>query len=202
MTPIIVDKEKKKTEILKAAFSIFASKGYYKAKMSDIAEEAKIGRGTIYEYFKTKEDLFVNLFLNMMEEVDINHTSEISTDADPARKLELLFERSTDSYKSSETIHLILMEFLSEVRRGKMEEKYNLKFKEMYSRYREKVGAIIKEGIKTGLFKKADPEACAAIIIAVIEGLMFQWMSDPASFDYSKIREAFTTTLIDGLKSK
>ena len=68
MSPRIVDKEQKKRKIIAAALKVFASKGYKATRTSDIAEAAGIGKGTIYEYFRSKEELieaiFESLFLD------------------------------------------------------------------------------------------------------------------------------------------
>ncbi|RMF59539.1 MAG: TetR/AcrR family transcriptional regulator, partial [Calditrichaeota bacterium] len=49
MSPKVVDKTAKRQEILDAALRVFARKGFKNTKMIDIAEEARIGKGTIYE---------------------------------------------------------------------------------------------------------------------------------------------------------
>ncbi len=68
MTPPPIDKDEKKIKILKAAMDVFAEKGFHTARMADVAEIAEIGKGTIYEYFRSKEDLFMELFTFVMKE--------------------------------------------------------------------------------------------------------------------------------------
>ena len=58
MAPKIVDKEAKKTQIIIAATQVFSKLGVAKTKMIDIAQAAGIGKGTIYEYFRSKEEIF------------------------------------------------------------------------------------------------------------------------------------------------
>lgn len=57
MSPKIINKEEKKRVILLAAMTVLSQKGYHATKMADIATAAGIGKGTIYEYFRTKEEL-------------------------------------------------------------------------------------------------------------------------------------------------
>lgn len=52
----------KREQILEAAIKVFACKGFYNAKVEEIAVEAKVGKGTVYEYFKSKQDLFQEMF--------------------------------------------------------------------------------------------------------------------------------------------
>ncbi len=56
--------EARKAHILQCAKKLFAEHGYYKTQISDIIREAKIARGTVYQYFENKDDLFVTLLEN------------------------------------------------------------------------------------------------------------------------------------------
>src|SRR5688572_30846446 len=60
----------KRERILEAAVRIFAEKGFYNAKVSQIAEEAGVADGTIYLYFKSKDDLLISLFEDRMEKIN------------------------------------------------------------------------------------------------------------------------------------
>ena len=60
--PKIVDREEKRDSLVKAAASVFASQGFSRARIADIAEAADVGKGTIYEYFDSKEELFLAVF--------------------------------------------------------------------------------------------------------------------------------------------
>src|SRR5215467_10954443 len=59
----------KRERILTSAMRVFASKGFYGAKVSDIAEDAGVADGTIYLYFRSKDDLLISLFEAQMERV-------------------------------------------------------------------------------------------------------------------------------------
>ncbi len=72
--------EERKEQILECTKKLFATKGYYQTQISDIIAEAKIARGTVYQYFANKEDIFVTLlegFLTKWEESISIHHSEI-----------------------------------------------------------------------------------------------------------------------------
>ena len=58
----IVNKKEKREKILEAAISVFAKKGTAKTKTADIAEAAQIGKGTIYEYFQSKDEIIMAAF--------------------------------------------------------------------------------------------------------------------------------------------
>lgn len=60
--------EERKTRILNCAKKLFSKNGYYNTQISDIINDAKIARGTVYQYFKNKEDIFVTLLENYYKE--------------------------------------------------------------------------------------------------------------------------------------
>jgi len=79
----------KSRKIIAAATKIFAKKGFYKAKISEIAQEAGIADGTIYIYFKHKDDILIALFEEKMKEVLDNMKKQISLESDPFAKIEM-----------------------------------------------------------------------------------------------------------------
>jgi len=60
--------ELRKREILECAKRLFSKKGYYKTHIEDVLREAEIGKGTFYQYFKNKEDLFISLLVKFLDE--------------------------------------------------------------------------------------------------------------------------------------
>src|SRR5689334_16125522 len=77
----------KRPRILEAAIRVFADKGFYNAKVSEIAREAGVADGTIYLYFKSKDDLLISLFEDRMEEVNETVRAALASAADPVEKL-------------------------------------------------------------------------------------------------------------------
>ncbi len=76
--------ELRRQHILDCAKQVFAEKGYYEAYVEDVIKVAHIGKGTIYEYFRNKEDLFLSLLIRSLEEwkrtVSISHQDIKSLD--------------------------------------------------------------------------------------------------------------------------
>ncbi|MEO0374847.1 MAG: TetR/AcrR family transcriptional regulator [Cyanobacteria bacterium P01_A01_bin.17] len=82
--PKIVDKVAKRREILGAAIAVFAQKGYHAAKMADIATRAGMGKGTLYEYFPTKESLPTEIFNLFFAGLDAQLAALKQSDLPPA----------------------------------------------------------------------------------------------------------------------
>src|SRR5262245_48815507 len=77
----------KRERILESALRVFASKGFFGAKVSDVAEEAGIADGTIYLYFKSKDDLLISLFEAEMQKVIAQLDTAMRGATDAADKL-------------------------------------------------------------------------------------------------------------------
>src|SRR5512147_2903584 len=80
------DKGDKRERILSSALKVFAQKGFFGAKVSDIADAAGVADGTIYLYFKSKDDLLISLFEEQMERVNVELTRAMDgADAAPEK---------------------------------------------------------------------------------------------------------------------
>src|SRR3990167_2210529 len=88
-SPAMRDPDKPQ-QIIDAAVRVFARKGYYNARVSDVAKEAGIAAGTIYLYFKTKDDILVTLFREKMAQFVATLRRSIADEPDAVAKLRRL----------------------------------------------------------------------------------------------------------------
>src|SRR6476659_5823595 len=77
----------KRERILDAAVRVFAQEGFYNAKVSQIAHAAGVADGTIYLYFKSKDDLLISLFEDRMERVNANLREALETESTAVARL-------------------------------------------------------------------------------------------------------------------
>jgi AcrR family transcriptional regulator len=89
--PAIVDRVAKRAEIVRHAADVFARHGYHATKMQDIATKADIGKGTIYEYFQTKEELFLAIYDSWMTEYEQTIRNRIAAAQDPMSMVDPAF---------------------------------------------------------------------------------------------------------------
>ena len=91
--PKIIDKEEKKSEIFDAAMRAFAKKGAAGTKIQDIAEEAGVGKGTIYLYFKNKEEIFQSILHQKVSSGGDLAQKALEEPGEPEEKLKALFSK-------------------------------------------------------------------------------------------------------------
>ncbi|MDO9209347.1 MAG: TetR/AcrR family transcriptional regulator [Deltaproteobacteria bacterium] len=79
--------ENKHQKILKAAIKVFAEKGFYNSRVAEIAKEADVADGTIYLYFKNKDDILISLFEEEFGQIVENTRKELEKEKDPLQKI-------------------------------------------------------------------------------------------------------------------
>jgi AcrR family transcriptional regulator len=179
MSPKFVNKELKIREIARAAIALFSKKGFAATSVEEIAEAAGIGKGTIYEYFKTKEGVFVAAIEEWIGEAETQILEILHGIDDPVERLQAFVNRNMDlfdSYGSKETdsgrlyIEILQQTFMD----GGAFYKHHHLLKSLGDRIRSIVVDIILDGVSKGVFSPRiarDSEKIAINLIAFLEGL-------------------------------
>lgn len=199
--PKIIDKEEKKSEILKAAMKVFAQKGVADTKMTDISEAAGIGKGTIYEYFKNKSDIFAAAFAQYMDVLETNIAKKIYKITDPVEKLKTLFHAFGEVfYGDSADFIEMMLDFWAEAVRQKDETGMQLvNLEKLYEDFRKMIGAVLEEGIRLGQFKPMNTHIIASLMIGMTDGVLLQWIMNRNIFDIHEAIDCFLNELLTGI---
>lgn len=200
MPPQLINKDEKKIKILKAALDVFSEKGFRTARMADVAEVADMGKGTIYEYFRSKQDLFMELFTFVMKSPIDYQFNKIDPLPNPAEKLGALIRSSLMAYQQMEKFYYVLIGFRAEHKESHTPTFYQSQFARLYKEFRKEVGSIIQEGIRDASFKKVNTHQFASAMIAVMEGLMSQWVFDRKAIPLRTMSVLITDVFVSYLK--
>jgi len=202
MAPKIVDKEAKKIEILHAAIRVFSEKGAAKTKMIDIAIAAKIGKGTIYEYFRSKEEVFAGTFTLFYQGMESMLLECVHSTDDPEEQLCNLVNVSlVEMLEHGGEFINIMMDFWAESVRTKNEEiRSIINLKKIYDEFRALVVGILDAGIAKGVFRPIDSHVMASFFIGALDGLMLQEIMDPGIIDMKKAAGTICDCFINGIK--
>ncbi len=140
-------KNDKHQRIIDAATRIFARKGFFPAKVSDIAREAGIADGTIYLYFENKDDILISLFEDQMKVVLENMIEKLSGETDPINKLHQFALTHLSLIEENKDVAEIIQVELRQSSRFMKEYK-----NEQFSQYLDLIADIIREGQRKGVF--------------------------------------------------
>jgi TetR/AcrR family fatty acid metabolism transcriptional regulator len=151
--------EDKKERIIEAALKVFAEKGFYNSKISEIAKEAEVADGTIYLYFKSKYDLLISLFEYEGDLIISNMRKAMEKEKDPLEKIRTFainhLNMITQNRNLSTVIQVELRQsskFMKEYVKKKFVEYLNLISDAIHEGQKK---GIIREEIHSGISKRA-----------------------------------------------
>lgn len=195
--PKVVDYEARRKEILENAKKVFAEKGYEKTKLADISKKCGVGRTTLYQYFRNKEEIFyytaVEAFEQIKTKVEIIVENEDLTFIEKLKKL--IFELTTECEHNF--IFVLLVEVWVILKRENNEkmEKINQYNNELI----DIINKLISDGVKAKELKTVDSQSMADLLFSFIQTSLIQ----PSSYNNKCAEDRMNSVnlLIDGLKA-
>lgn len=189
----------KKLQIINAALDVFARQGLEKGKIADIAEQAGIGKGTIYEYFRSKDEIF-RAIENMFIEGSLDKIRELSeSDKSPTKKIEELCNFSLDMHKEMGDSILIISELWAQHARNQFHSHDNALFEDMYRDYYDIVAGVLREGVDKNEFRKMSIKGATTILLAMIDGIIWQSLIIKDDREFSLRKKEAIKAYINGI---
>jgi len=188
--------EEKYRMILNAAKQVFAMEGFYNSKVSEIAREAHVADGTIYLYFKNKDDILISLFEEELTRIIKTVKSELESITDPREKLIKFCDN-----------HLAILEAdkaLAEV--IQVELRQSNKFMREYKNrhflsYLNIIADIVAQGQQQGIFRnELKPDLCARVIFLSLDELStYLITSKRKRFDVHEVAVMVGRSFLEGM---
>ena len=184
--------------IIGAATKIFARKGFYPAKISEIAREANVADGTIYIYFESKDDILISLFEEQISGVIENMVAEILELDDPAKKLERFALTHLQLVEQDRDIAEIIQVELRQSTKFMKEYK-----NEKFIQYLDLIGDIIEEGQEKGLFRKdVIPGVAKRAFFGALDEMSRFWvLSSRKRYDIETAAKQIIEYFLKGIKA-
>lgn len=188
----------KREAILRAAIKVFAGKGYFNSKVADIAKEAGIADGTVYLYFKSKDEILHSIFDRAMEEFIRLGKQEIAEIEDPQEKLRRVAQLHLERLGADRDMAIVFQ----------VELRGSTKFMEEFSAagfavYLEIISEIFKEGQKKGVFRKGlKPIVCAKILYGALDEMVTNWILSKKSYPLAPMADVVLEIFFGGVLQK
>lgn len=179
----------KRAAILRAAAKVFARNGYFNSKVADIAREAGVADGTVYLYFKNKDDVLISLVSQKMDEFIARGRAQMETLNDPRDKLRALARLHLGGLGRDRDLAIV---FQVELRQSTkfMEEFSATKMTEYFSLMRQ----TIEEGQRRGIFRKnLNPKVVSKILYGALDEMATNWILSSKRYNL----ESFADTVMD-----
>ena len=190
----------KRKQILYAALDVFAKQGLDKGKIADIAKQAGIGKGTVYEYFKSKDEIFKAIELMFIGESMEQIKQLAESDDTPTEKIEALCRYSLDMHTQMGDSIFIISELWAQHVRNQLHGHDTTLFESMYVDFYKIISKILQDGVDKNEFRDMSIKGATTILLAMIDGIIWQSFifKDAEEFNHRK-REAIKA-YINGIR--
>jgi TetR/AcrR family fatty acid metabolism transcriptional regulator len=181
-------------QIIDAAVIAIAENGYHQAQVSKIAKQAGVADGTIYLYFKNKEDILISLFEEKMGNFIENLSELIAGNETAAEKLLMVIDAHFSMLSNDH--HLAIVTQL-ELRQSNKE--LRLKINDILKGYLHVIDKILLEGIESGEFSpNLDVRIARQMIFGTIDETVTTWVMNEEKYDLSALSQPVQRLLING----
>ena len=189
--------EETRAKIMEAAIKLFSKRGYNKASVDEICEEAGISKGAFYHHFKSKQALFLALLDGWLQFVD--NAIETTKDKTVPETFMQMTEAFPFIFETADENLPMFLEFWLQASRDKKIWEAGIA---PYRRYHKYFTSLIKKGVDEGSFVEVDPELASRMIVSTAMGLLLQSLLDPKGADWEKVARESTNMLVSSLLIK
>ena len=185
----------KPQQIIEAAVRVVARKGYYNSRVSDIAREAGIAAGTIYLYFKTKDDILVTLFRDTMADFVDTLLKAIADEPDAASKVRRLvslhFRMLEENPDLAEVVQVELRQGQKFFRGASGQE---------IAAYFALIGSVLEQGVAEGRFRSGLPVKVATkMLFGAMDQMATSWVLGKRGYQLVDTADAVAEIFLQGV---
>ncbi len=187
----------KRESILRAATRVFARNGYFNSKVADIARAAGVADGTVYLYFKSKEEILHSIFDQNMAEALAADRKLIDKLRDPREKLRRIAALHLERLGADRDLAVVFQ----------VELRGSTKFMEEFSAagFAEYLGllrAIFEEGQRSGVFRKElNAKVAAKIFFGALDEMATNWIISKRSYKLEPMADVVMDVFLNGVSA-
>ncbi|MFZ1700040.1 MAG: TetR/AcrR family transcriptional regulator [Pyrinomonadaceae bacterium] len=185
----------KREAILRAGIKVFARNGYFSSKVSDIARDAGIADGTVYLYFKSKDEILHSIFDRAMAEFIDEGRRELAEIASPAGRLKRVAELHLERLGADRDLAIV---FQVELRGS---TKHMQEFSAAgFGEYLDIIRKTIEDGQSSGDFRRdIQPVVAAKILYGSLDEMVTNWVLSKKSYPLAPMAGEVLKIFIDGI---
>ena len=187
----------KREAILRAGVRVFAAKGFFNSKVADIAREAGIADGTVYLYFKSKDEILHSIFDRAMTDFIEEGRRELEPIEDPVEKLKTIARLHLERLSADRDLAVVFQ----------VELRGSTKFMREFSAagfhdYLEVIRSTIEAGQKEGLFRSdISPVVCAKILYGALDEMVTNWILSKKSYRLEPMADEVLKIFLKGVSA-
>ena len=189
------DRADKRDLILRAAIDTFAARGFFNAQVADVARAAGVAAGTVYLYFRGKDDLLITIFERTMKEAIAEGRESVRGTAEPVDRLRTIARLHLDRMGRDRSLAVVFQ----------VELRQSTKFMERFSatHLREYLGIIrdvIADGQKQGDFRRdINPTLAAKLFFGALDEMATNWILSRRKYALISEADGIVDLMVGGL---
>lgn len=192
--PAVADKRE---AILRAATGVFARNGYFNSKVADIASAAGVADGTVYLYFKSKEEILHSIFDRTVDEAVTEAREELKEIKDPREKLRRIARRHLERLEADRDLAIVFQ----------VELRGSTKFMEEFSAagfaaYLGLIRATIEEGQRAGVFRASlNAKVVSKILFGALDEMATNWILSRRRYKLAPLADQVLDIFLNGVSA-
>lgn len=194
---ITENKEKRKNQILDAAFSVFVERGYSETTMDDIVKKSKMSKGAIYHYYSSKKELFLSLIDHWETYSFPDFYTKGKKDKTAESILYEMVDVVIDVFNKKRHVFLAEVEFWALANKDKdVKDKSKILYEKLLFLFE----LIIKKGIREQEFKEVNPKVIAMTILTSLQGINWFCLYEDTSISAKEYLNTSMSMIVKSLK--
>jgi TetR/AcrR family transcriptional regulator, fatty acid metabolism regulator protein len=187
----------KREAILRAAIRVFANNGYFNSKVADIAREAGVADGTVYLYFKSKEEILHSIFDRSVDEAVGAAKKQIESISDPREKLRQIALLHLERLGADRDLAVVFQ----------VELRGSTKFMEEFSaagfaEYLALIRSIFEEGQSAGVFRSdLNAKVVAKILFGALDEMATNWILSKRRYKLAPMADQVLDIFLNGVNA-
>jgi TetR/AcrR family transcriptional regulator len=195
------EKLRHRRQMLAAALELFSEKGYHNVSMHEIAERAEFAIGTLYKFFKNKEDLYKALMMEKAEEHHRVLMGVLSEENDVLTVIENYIAAKARLFADNlATLRL----YFGETRGASFNIKAGLDqdIRRLYDKFILRLASVLETGVRRKVFREMDPYHMAVSLEGLTNAFLFCWLEDPEQHPYGANIPVIRDMFLKGVLAK
>ena len=188
----------KRDAILRAAIDVFAERGYFNAQVADVARAAGVAAGTVYLYFRSKDDLLVSIFERTVNDGLSHGRAAVADISDPAERLRRFAHLHLAMLGRDRNLAIVFQ----------VELRQSVKFMERFSStllrdYLGQIRAAIEDGQKSGLFRRdVKATTVAKMFFGALDEMATNWILSRRRYNLEPDADTVVDIFLDGTRAR
>lgn len=181
-----------------AALRLFSERGYHNVSMQEIADKSEFSIGSLYKFFKNKEDLYRAMVLDRAYVFRDTLMKAIERPGDAVDRMKNYIRAKGEVFAANISMVRLYLEVTSGSRFN-LKAGFDEEIQGIYEDFMDRFASVFSEGIEKGLFHASDPYYMALAVEGLTNAFLFLWAEKPERHPYDKIIPFIEHILLEGI---